>query len=48
MIDILFRVKNEEAFQLIAKSQGEVAMLRPDPDGEVELFGIPFARFCRK
>ena len=23
-------------------------MLRPDPDGEVELFGIPFARFCRK
>ena len=48
MIDILFRIKNEEAFQLITKSQGEVAMLRPDPDGEVELFDIPFARFCRK
>lgn len=48
LVDILFSIKNEEAFQLIKQSQGEVAMLRPDPDGEVELFGIPFARFCRK
>ena len=48
LVDILFSIRNESAFQLIKQSQGEVAMLRPDPDGDVDLFGVTFSRFCRK
>lgn len=46
IIDIMFSIGNETAFELLKKSQSSVELLVPCPNGGIELFGLKFAKTC--
>lgn len=44
---ILFNIRNQTAFQLIQQSQRGISLLIPDANGEVELYGMRYAKTCK-
>jgi len=44
IVDIMFTVGNEKAFKLLKESKDPVQMLEVDPHGEIDLYGLKFAK----